>query len=132
MLRLLAQITLQFLASIVGLFLASIILDGFTITATGFITSAIFFTVVNFIFEPLIIKLSMQYLPALRGGIALVTTLLGLWLTSTFTNGLTITGLSTWILAPLIVWLSILLAGIILPLFLFKKTLQAVKENRPA
>lgn len=132
MFRLFAQVTLQFLASLVGLFIASIALDGFTINAAGFITSAVFFTVVNFIFEPLVIKLSLQYLPALRGGIALVTTLVGLWLTATFTEGLSISGASTWVLAPLIVWLSILLAGIILPLFLFKKTLQAVKNDSPS
>lgn len=129
MIRLLARITLQILASAVGLLIASALLDGFQITSIGFVVSVFVFVVAGFILEPLLFKLSLQYLPALRGGIALVTTLASLIITTIFTEGLSITGLQTWILAPLIVWLCVLLASVILPLFLFKKTLQAAKDN---
>lgn len=129
MIRLLARITLQLIASAVGLLLASILLDGFSITGVGFVASVAVFVVVGFILEPLVLKMAIQYVPALRGGIALVTTLVSLVLTTMFTDGLTITGLSTWVLAPLIVWLCVLLASVILPLFLFKKALGKVKEN---
>ncbi len=132
MIRLLARIALQLIASAVGLILASILLDGFNITGVGFVASVAVFVVVGFILEPLVLKMAIQYIPALRGGIALVTTLVSLLLTTIFTNGLTITGLSTWILAPLIVWLCVLLASVILPLFLFKKALGRVKEGNQA
>lgn len=73
--------------------------------------------------------MSIRYMPALRGGIALVTTLVVLFLTTLFTSGVEINGLMAWILAPLIIWLTTVLAGVVLPLFLFKKTLQNVKER---
>lgn len=129
MFRLLAILTLQVISTAVGLLLASKILDGFDISLSGYVVSVLFFVAVSFILEPLILKLAIQYIPALRGGIALVTTLVSLILTTIFTDGLQISGLSTWILASLVVWLCILLASVILPLFLFKKTLSKAKQN---
>lgn len=128
MTKIIARIILNLLSSAIGLFVASLLLDGLTITILGFGLSVAFFTIANFLFEPLITQLSNKYLPALRGGIALVTTFIGLLLTRVFTNGLSIEGLSTWIFAPLIVWLSVLVAGIILPMFIFKETLSKNKR----
>lgn len=65
----------------------------------------------------------------MSGGVALVAILVGLIGTSMFSEGLKITGLGTWILAPLIIWIIALIAGLVLPLFLFKKTLEKVKES---
>jgi len=129
MFRLLATLTLQVISAAVGLFLTSQLLDGFTISASGYIVSVLFFVAVSFVLEPLVLKLAIQYIPALRGGIALVTTLVSLLLTTIFTDGLQISGLSTWIGASLVVWLCILLASVILPLFMFKKTLGKAKSN---
>jgi putative membrane protein len=69
--------------------------------------------------DPLLLKISIKSVPQLRGGIALVTTLVGLVITNYLSDGLTITGVAT-----LIVWLMALAAGLILPLFLFKKVMQ--------
>lgn len=124
MLRFLASSLIFILSNALGLLVASLLLEGFHIEPLGFVVSVLFFSVVGILFSPFILKLSIKYLPALRGGIALVTTFVGLWLTSMFTDGLTITGFSTWIIAPLIVWVCVLLAGIILPLFMFKKLLK--------
>ena len=93
-------------------------------------TSVVFFTAVEILFEPFILKLALKYLPALRGGIALVTTFVGLWLTTLFTNGLQISGLTTWILAPLVIWAFVVFSGAILPLFMFKKALGRVASSR--
>lgn len=130
MMRFIASTTLTLLGNALGMLIATLLLPNFHVHPLGFIVSVVFFTVVELIFEPFIIKLALRYMPALRGGIALVTTLVGLILTVIFTNGLTINGLQTWIIAPLIIWLSVVVAAIVLPMFLFKKTLQAVKENR--
>lgn len=124
MIRLLVTILLQFISSAIGLLLASLVLPGFHIEAVGFLVSLIFFVGIGFLFEPLVFKLSVQYLPALRGGIALVTTFVSLLLTTLFTDALSIDDLTTWVIAPLIIWLCILLASVILPLFMFKKILQ--------
>lgn len=124
MIRLLVRILLQFISSAVGLFLASLALPGFHIEVAGFLVSLLFFVGIGFLFEPLLFKLSLRYLPALRGGIALVTTFVSLLLTTLFTDALRIDDLKTWVIAPLIIWLCILLASVVLPLFMFKKILQ--------
>lgn len=129
MIRLLVRILLQFISSAVGLFLASLVVPGFHIEAVGFLVSLLFFVGIGFLVEPLLFKLSLQYLPALRGGIAFVTTFVSLLLTTIFTNALAIDDLTTWIIAPLIIWLCILLASVILPLFMFKKILQDKSSN---
>lgn len=130
MIRFLARSVLMLLGNAVGLLIAALVLPGFHINVVGFIVSVLFFTGVEILFEPFVLKMAIKYMPALRGGIALVTTLVGLLLTIIFTSGLTIDNLTTWVLAPLIVWLSAVLASVILPLFMFKKVLHEVKENR--
>lgn len=130
MLRFLAITVLTLLGNALGLIIASWILDGFNLTVVGFTWSVIFFTIAQLILTPFVLSMSLRYLPALRGGIALVTTFVVLWLTTLFTSGVEINGLATWILAPLIIWLVTVLAGVVLPLFIFKKTLSKVKDSK--
>ena len=124
MIRFLARTVLMLLANAVGLLVAALLLPGFTVNFIGFVTSVVFFTTVELLFEPFIMKMAIRYLPAIRGGIALVTTFVGLLLTSMFTAGVEISGVTTWVLAPLIIWVSVLLAGIVLPLMLLKNILR--------
>lgn len=123
MIRFLASMVLGMLGNAVGLLAASVLLEDFQVQASGFVASVLFYSVAVIILGPFVLKMSLRYVPALSGGIALVTSFVGLILASLFTNGLSITGLSTWIMAPLIVWVCTLIAGVVLPLFLFKKTL---------
>ena len=74
--------------------------------------------------------MAIKYLPAIRGGIALVTTFIVLVLTAIFTDGLVIAGVVTWVIAPLIIWVCTVLAGIFLPMILFKKVLSRKVDNR--
>jgi hypothetical protein len=60
-------------------------------------------------------------IPALRGGVALVATLVGLIITSLVSDGLSIDGTVTWIAATVIVWLVSLLGVFVLPLIFLKK-----------
>jgi len=124
MVRFLILSLLTLLGNAVGLIVASILLSGFHIQPLGFIVSALFFTGIEILLKPFILKMSIKYIPALRGGIALVTTFAGLLLTTLFTNGLRIDDITTWIAAPLIIWLAVVLAGIMLPMFLFKQALS--------
>lgn len=130
MIRFLIQTLFTLIGNAIGLVVAGILLPGFEVLPLGFVVSVLFFTVIEVLFQPFVMKMAIKYLPALRGGIALVTTFVGLLLTSMFTDGLTISGLSTWVMAPLIVWLSAVLAGIVLPLLLFKETLERIRDNR--
>ncbi len=120
----LASAVLTLLANAVGLLIAAALLDGFSIDALSLVQVTLVFTVVEVIAGPLLISISIKNLPALRGGIALITTFVGLLVTDLFLAGLSISGISTWILASLVVWLCALLAGILLPLILFKKALD--------
>ncbi|MGM0384473.1 MAG: phage holin family protein [Actinomycetota bacterium] len=130
MVRFLASVALHLLANGVGLLAAALVLPGLRIEPLGFVVAVLLFTSVEVLLGPFVVKMAMQYAPALRGGIALVTTFIGLLLTSTFTDALRIEGALTWILAPFIVWVFVLLAAILLPMVLFKKVLGEARERR--
>ncbi len=131
MLRFLAQTVLTIIGNAIGLIVASWLLSDFVINGFGFATSIIFFTIAQLVLAPFVLKMAIKYLPAIRGGIALVTTFIILVLTTVFTDGLVITGVTTWVIAPLIVWACTVLAGIFLPMILFKKALsRKVDSNK--
>lgn len=129
MLRILASLALHLIANAVGLLVAAILLTKFSINGLAFVVAVLVFSLTEVIAEPLLTKIALKSLPALRGGVALVTSLVGLIITSIFTDGIQVTGLATWFLAALIIWVFALLASVILPLFLFKKTLGHVKKD---
>jgi len=126
MIRFLIGTGIQLLANALGLLVASWLLDDVTLTASGFIWAVVLFTLVYALAQPFLTQLSMN-MPALRGGVALVATLVGLIITAWLTDGLTIDGTSTWLLATLIVWLVSLIGVLLLPIVLVKKKVQ---ENR--
>lgn len=129
MIRLLAQLVLNLLANAAGLFVASLLLSGFSIDGLSFVIAVAIFTVVEVIADPLITKIALTNVPALRGGVALITTFVGLFITTLISDGINIDGAKTWILASLIVWLFALIATLVLPLFMFKKVLNKHKTN---
>jgi len=128
-LRFLAAVVLRLLANAAGLAIAAWLLEGFTVTAAAFITVVVIFTVIEVVLDPLVLKLSIQYAPVLRGGVALVTTLVGLIVVTIVSDGLQIEGLTAWVVGTMIVWLGGVLAALILPLFLFKKTMSGRKAS---
>ena len=108
----------------IGLLLASLLLSGFAIRPLSFIVVVIVFTVVQVVAEPLITKISEKNVPALKGGIALVVTFVGLLITDLVTAGLTIGGISNLLAATLLVWLGALIASVVLPIYVFKDLRQ--------
>lgn len=129
MVRFLARTALYLLANAIGLIVAAVLLDGFTLEPLGFVVAVLLFTAVETLLGPFVMKMAIQYAPALRGGIALVTTFVGLLITSTLTDALTIQGAPTWLLAPFIVWVVVLVAAILLPMVLFKKVLRETRTS---
>ncbi len=61
--------------------------------------------------------------PVMLGSTALTATLVGLIVTSVVTDGLRISGLSTWVVATVLVWAIALAARLLLPLVMFKEIL---------
>ena len=129
MLRFLASVVLHLLANAVGVALAAWLLDGFSVTTAAFVWVVILFTVIEVVLDPLVLKISLQYAPALRGGVALVSTLVGLIVTTLISDGLAIDGLTAWVVGTLIVWLGGVLAALLLPLFIFKSVREQRKQG---
>ena len=117
------------LANAVGLLLAIVLLDGFSISPFAFIWAILLFPVIEAVAEPLITKLSQKRVPAMQGGVALVTTFLGLMLTEIFVDGMVIGGLANWLAATLVVWLGTLIATLVLPRVVFKSVMKNKKLN---
>jgi putative membrane protein len=121
--RLLARIALQLIGNAVGLIVAALLLDDMALDGAAFVLALIIFTIVEFIVQPLMLRLALRSVPALQGGTALVTTFVALVVTDLISDGLQIEGAGTWALATFIVWLGTLLAGVLLPMVLFKNVL---------
>ena len=132
MVRLIATTVVELVANAIGLLVAKWLLPGFVITPAGFVWVIVIFTLARFILAPLIFKLSFRYVRAITGGIALVTTFVGLLVTTWLTDGLVITGFATWVIATLIVWLFGVIAVLVLPLVIFKKTLAQRTGSGPS
>ncbi len=129
MIRLLAQLVLAVLANTVGLLAASVFLDNFAIDSTSFVMAVLIFSLATVILGPLILKIALTNASFLVGGIALVTTFAGLFITNLVSDGISISGLGTWIAATVIVWIFSIIGNLVLPLFLFKKTLEKAKKD---
>ncbi len=127
MIRFLLAIVVQLLANALGLIVAAQVLDDVTLTSSAFIVAVVVFTVVYAIAQPFFTQMALSYIPALRGGVALVATLIGLLITTLVTDGLSISGATTWVAATVIVWVVSLIGVLLLPLILVKKKVQ---ENR--
>lgn len=129
MLRFLAQTVLSLLANAIGLFVANSLLDGFSINGLSFVIAVAIFTFSTAILGPFVLKVALKNAPYLVGGIALVTTAIGLVLTNIFSSGISINGLSTWFVATFVVWLFSVIANVVLPLFIFKQLLAARQRD---
>ncbi|MDN4475845.1 phage holin family protein [Demequina sp. SYSU T00192] len=114
--------TLIFLGSAaLGLWITSLVLDGFQIDFLALITAAVIFTVAQWILSPLIFKMATKYANAFLGGVGLVSTFVALLITSLVVDSLTIDGVGTWIAATVLVWLITALCTWLLPMFLLKE-----------
>ncbi len=130
MIRFLISIVINLAAAAVGLIVASLVLDDFTITASGFLVTVVVFGVLQGVLGPFIARTAHRNAPALMGGIGLVTTFVALLITDLVTDGLSIEGTQTWILATLIVWLASLIAVLLIPLILVKMGVESARKRR--
>lgn len=126
--RLLSAVALL-IGNAAGLLLAVALLPGFKIAPLSIIVVVLVFTVVQVIADPLITKISEKNVPALKGGVALAVTFVGLLVTDLIASGLTIGGVSNLLAATLLVWLGAVIAGVLIPMFLFKELQQPKGKN---
>lgn len=119
--RMLVRVAL-FLGSVaVALLVAWLLLGAdFRVTALGFLTAVIVFSVAQVAVSPVVDKLARRYAEPLLGGVGLISTFIALLVATLLSGGLRIHGVSTWIAATLIVWLVTALATLVVPRLLAK------------
>lgn len=122
MIRFLIRAAIFIATAALGLLAAALILPDFQLSASGFVTAVIVFAIAQSLLAPLISRLTKRYADALTGGVGLISTFVALLVASLFPDGLQISGISTWIIGTLIVWLVTALGAWILPLVFLKKS----------
>ncbi|KQW44025.1 hypothetical protein ASC77_21785 [Nocardioides sp. Root1257] len=121
---------IQLAANALGFVVAAAVLDGFEVSTTGFVVAVLIFTVVYALAQPFLTQMALSKASALRGGVALVATLIGLIVTDLLVDDadFSISGGATWIEATVIVWVVSLLGVLILPLIFVKKKVQERRD----
>lgn len=127
MIRLLVRTVIAVAANAVGLIVASLVLDGFSINFASFVVAVVIFTIVFAVLTPFLAVQLRRLGNGAIGATALIATLVSLVITDLLSDGFTISGVGTWIAAAVIVWLAALVAAFVLPFLGLKKYLE---ENR--
>ena len=101
-----------------------------SIDATAFLVVVVIVAVLQAVIAPFISKTTARNAPALLGAAGVISTLIALVVANVVVEGLTIKGVTTWILATLIVWLVTMIAAVLLPLILVKLGLEQARQRR--
>lgn len=120
----LVRLAIAVAANAVGLIVAAALLDGMQLNGTAFILALIIFTVVFGLLQPFLLVQFRRSRVAALGGVALIATFVALLITDLLSDGLSIDGVGTWIAATVIVWLTALVATLILPFLGLRKYLE--------
>ena len=111
----LIRVALVLAGNALGLWITSLLLaDDMSISGAAFVLAVVIFTVLTLALEPIVSRLTEKYLDALSGGSTLISTALALMLTAWISDGLSIDGIGTWLLATIIVWLVTAIVGVVL------------------
>jgi hypothetical protein len=127
--RFLLRLAISVGAAAVGLVVAASLLDKMSLDLVSLLVTAVIFAVLSGLLGPFVVSMALRNAPALMGGIGLVTTFLALLITDLITDGLAISGLSTWVIATLIVWAATLIATLLLPWILIRAGVEALRDD---
>jgi putative membrane protein len=126
--RLIFRTIVALAANAVGLIVAAAVLDDMHLDVAGFVVAVLIFTVVFALLQPFLIVQLRRSAPAALGGIGLIATLASLIITDLISDGFTIDGAVTWLLAAVIVWATSVLATFILPFLGLRKFLEERRD----
>jgi len=124
MIRLLISAVIHLASNAVGLLVAAAVLDDMEVSGVAFIVAVVIFTAIEVLVLPVLNNMAMRNARGLMGATALAATLIGLIATSLVSDGLQISGATTWLLATVIVWLAGMIAGFVLPLIFVKNRVE--------
>ncbi|MFW2513730.1 hypothetical protein ACNI3K_08110 [Demequina sp. SO4-13] len=120
MVRFLIRVAIFVVSAALGLWVASLLLEDFEITLSGFVIAVAIFAIAQSLLQPFILKMSMRYANAFTGGVGLVSTFVALLIATLVGDSLEISGVSTWVMGTLVVWLVTAIATLLLPLWWLK------------
>jgi hypothetical protein len=129
MIRFLISAAIWIATAAIGLIVASLVLDNMSIDAGSFVVVVVVFAALQSILTPFIAKMAAQNARALMGGVGLVSTFLALLISDLIFDGFSITGVSTWVFATLIVWIVTMLGAWLLPLIVGKRAVEKRRGN---
>ena len=124
MIRFLVRTLIALVANAIGLIVAAVVLDDVRLNVASFVVAVVIFTAVFVLLQPFLAVQLRRMGPGMLGAVSLIATLVSLIVTDLLTDGLSISGVLTWILAALIVWLVALVATLLLPFLGLKKYLD--------
>lgn len=130
MIRFLLRTVIFLGSAALGLWITSLILDDFVIHANGFIVAVVIFAVLQSILSPFFFKTTTKNASALTGAVGLISTFVALVVANLVSDGLEITGTSTWFFGTILVWIITMLGTLLLPLVVLKKGAEERKANK--
>ncbi|HSK16360.1 MAG TPA: phage holin family protein [Gaiellaceae bacterium] len=95
-------------ATAAALAVASLLLDGFTISGPSFVVAVVVFTLAGLVVEPLVSTLIRRHAAKLSVLASLVVTLVTLLVTDLLSDGIEVEGATAWVLGTVIIWLALL------------------------
>jgi len=122
--RFLVRTLIALVANAIGLIMAAVVLDDVRLNVASFVVAVVIFTAVFVLLQPFLAVQLRRMGPGMLGAVSLIATLVSLIVTDLLTDGLSLSGVLTWILAALIVWLVALVATLLLPFLGLKKYLD--------
>jgi len=122
--RLVVRTLVALAGNAVGLLVAAAILDDMEVDVGSFLVAVILFTVVMALLQPFLAVQLRLLGPSALGGVALIATFASLLVTDLLSDGFSVSGVTTWIAATVIVWLVSLLAVFVLPFLGLRKYLE--------
>jgi hypothetical protein len=104
------------------------VLDDMELDVGGFILALVIFTIAFALLQPFLVVQLRGAGSAALGGVALLATLASLIITDLLSDGFTIDGGVTWLLAAVIVWAASVIATFILPFLGLKRFLEERRD----
>ena len=128
MIRLIVRSIVALVANAVGLIVAAAVLDDMELDVGGFVIAVVIFTIVFALLQPFLVVQLRGAGSAALGGVALLATLASLIITDLLSDGFSIDGAVTWLLAAVIVWAAAVIATFILPFLGLKRFLEERRD----
>ena len=118
---LIAAFVVRFAVAVVALLVAALVLDDFDISTLAFPLVALIYTVIAMIAQPGIEKLLEDRGWWASTAVGLLAAFVALLVTDLITDDLEISGIGTWIMATVIVWIAGVLANLLLGRWLYRR-----------